>query len=193
MMAYALAQLAHEHGWNDLCILILLGFSVYARTGELFQARAGDFVFDQALKKGVWSLPLTKSGQRAGIRESITIQDHWLLVALQHYCNRLHPGDTLRTCSPQLMRQRYKQLLGEARLPEGFAFYSLRRGGATHAFRMTNSLSAVCLTGRWGHEKTARIYITDALAQLTDITLEPAVRRKLLQLAHRARPDFVFD
>eukprot|EP00438_Fugacium_kawagutii_P001843 Skav206711 [mRNA] locus=scaffold3267:5256:11979:+ [translate_table: standard] len=193
MMAYALAQLAYNHGWNDLSILILLGFSVFARTGELFQARAGDFVFDRQFRRGVWSLPLTKSGQRAGIRESLTIQDHWLLVALQQYCRNLHPGDTLRSVSPQLMRQRYKSLLDEANLPEGFAFYSLRRGGATHAFRTTNSLSAVCLTGRWSHEKTARIYITDALAQLTEINLEPRVQRKLLQLARQARPDFAFD
>lgn len=193
LMSYALAQLAYNHGWQDLCILILLGFTMYARSGELFQAKAGDFVFDRQLRRGVWSLPLTKSGQRAGVRESLTIQDHWLLTALKRYCQHLAPGDTLRLCSPQLMRSRFKQLLEEAQLPEGFAFYSLRRGGATYAFRMTNSLSAVCLAGRWGHEKTARIYITDALAQLTDITLPPRVRSRLLQLARQARPDFLFD
>lgn len=91
------------------------------------------------------------------------------------------------------MRSRYKTLLLESKLPEGFSFYPLRRGGATHAFRMSNNLSTVCLVGRWSHEKTARIYITDALAQLTDISLEPRVRTKLLQLARQARPGFPFD
>ena len=133
------------------------GLTMFARTGELFQAKAGDFVFDHRLRKGVWSLPLTKSGQRAGVRESLTIEDQWLLVALKNYCKSLHPGDTLRKASPQLMRNRFKELLQEANLPPGFAFYSLRRGGATHAYRQSNNLSWVCLVGRWGHEKTARI------------------------------------
>ena len=193
LMAYGLAQMAFNKGWKDLCMVILLGFTMFARTGELFQAKAGDFVFDHRLRKGVWSLPLTKSGQRAGVRESLTIEDQWLLVALKNYCKSLRPGDTLRKASPQLMRNRFKELLQEANLPPGFAFYSLRRGGATHAYRQSNNLSWVCLVGRWGHEKTARIYITDALAQLTDIGLSRPARQKLLRLAQQARPGYQFD
>lgn len=193
LMTYALAQMAFEHGWQDLCLLILLGFTVFARTGELFQAKAGDFILDKNLKRGVWSLPLTKSGQRAGTKESLTLEDGWLLTAIHRYCRHLHPGDCLRQCSPQLMRVRFKQLLKEAKLPDGFAFYSLRRGGATHAFRRTNNLSWVCMVGRWSHEKTARIYLTDALAQLTEINLSESTRRRLLGLAQRARPGFEFE
>ena len=193
LIAYGLAQLAFQKGWEDLCLLILLGFTLFARTGELFGARAGDFVFDTKMKKGVWSLPLTKSGQRAGIRESLTVEDPWLLVALKRYCANLHAGDTLRRVSSQLMRNRFKELLKQSELPEGLTLYSLRRGGATHAFRTSNNLSWVCLIGRWSHEKTARIYITDALAQLTDINLEPRVRTRLLALARQARPGFVFE
>eukprot|EP00435_Cladocopium_sp_Y103_P031880 s1016_g8.t1 len=193
LIAYGLAQLAFEKGWEDLCLILLLGFTVFARTGELFSARAGDFVFDTKMKKGVWSLPLTKSGQRAGVRESLTIEDSWLLVALKRYCATLQPGDTLRRVSPQLMRTRFKELLQKSGLPDGFALYSLRRGGATHAFRRSNNLSWVCLVGRWSHEKTARIYITDALAQLTDITLESRVRARLYTLARKARPGYTFE
>ena len=126
-------------------------------------------------------------------REPLTIEDHWLLVALKHYCTQLQPGDTFRKVSPQVMRARLQELLQEAILPAGFALCSLRRGGATHAYRQANNLSWVCLVGRWGHEKTARIYITDALAQLTDINLERPIRQRLLRLAQQARPNYQFD
>ena len=62
------------------------------------------------------------------------------------------------------MRLRLKTLLSELDFPEGYQWYSLRRGGATHAFRSSNDLSRICFVGRWNSIKTARIYLTDALA-----------------------------
>ena len=192
-MIYALAQRAFDFGWEDLAILVLLGFDRYARSGELFNAKKGDFVFNSPLTRAVWSLPLTKSGQRVGAQESLIIEDSWLVTALSNYLRVKNPGDFLRNVSPGLMRTRLKELLKDLAFPEGFQWYSLRRGGATHAFRSTNDLSHVCFVGHWGCLKTARIYLTDALAQLTEIQLEPAVRNRLLRLARKARPHHDFD
>lgn len=193
VVAYAVAQLAFQKGWSDLCVLLLLGFDRFARTGELFGAKKADFTWNQARTKAVWSLPLTKSGQRVGAQESLVIDDPWLVKALANYMDHLAPGDFLRTVSPGLMRSRLKDLLNELQVGEGYQWYSCRRGGATHAFRATNNLSQVCFVGRWNHIKTARVYLTDALAQLTEIQLEPAVARRLLVLARKARPHFSFD
>eukprot|EP00438_Fugacium_kawagutii_P024604 Skav200072 [mRNA] locus=scaffold838:322357:322941:- [translate_table: standard] len=193
MMVYALAQLAFRKGWRDMSVLLLLGFDRFARSGELFGAKKGDFVWNSSETRAVWSLPLTKSGQRVGAQESLVVEDPWLVKALVNYLRPLSPGDFLRTVSPGLMRSRLKLLLAEANLPEGFQWYSLRRGGATHSFRACNDLSKVCFVGRWNCVKTARIYITDALAQLTEIQLEQKVRQKLLRLAQTARPSFSFD
>lgn len=44
VLLYGLAQLAAENGWTDIAVLLILGFHTFARTGELFNARAGDFV-----------------------------------------------------------------------------------------------------------------------------------------------------
>eukprot|EP00438_Fugacium_kawagutii_P002560 Skav209853 [mRNA] locus=scaffold1684:57346:57927:+ [translate_table: standard] len=192
-MVYALAQLAYDKGWPDMAILLLLGFDRYARSGELFSARKAEFTWNASRTKAVWSLPLTKSGQRVGAQESLVVSDPWLVGALANYLHPLQPGDFLRTVSPGLMRTRLKALFSELGFPEGFQWYSLRRGGATHAFRVSNDLSAVCLTGRWNCLKTARIYLTDALAQLTEIHLDPLLKRKLLSLARRARPRYNFD
>lgn len=189
VMVYALAQKAFEKGWEDLCVLMLLGFDRFARTGELFAAKKQDFVFNRSFSKVVWSLPLTKSGQRVGAQESLVIEDVWLVKALWSYLKNLQNGDTLRQFAPGVMRSRLKQLLVELSFPDGFQWYSLRRGGATQMFRSSNNLPHVCVVGRWNCQKTARIYITDALAQLAEIAAPTPVRQSWLLLARKARPN----
>lgn len=193
LVVYALAQLAFDKGWNDIAILLLLGFDRFARTGELFNAKRGDFHFDSSLRRAVWSLPLTKSGQRQGVHESLVVEDVWLVHALFNFMRFHAPGDSLRSVSPGLTRQRLKQLFAELHLPEGYQWYSLRRGGATHAFRLSNNLPAICIVGRWNCPKTARIYLADALAQLTELSFSMSVRTRLLRLARKARPSMNFD
>eukprot|EP00435_Cladocopium_sp_Y103_P006921 s1363_g2.t1 len=151
VMVYALAQCAFDNRWPDLALLLLLGFDTFARSGELFSAKKGDFTWNAAKTKAIWSLPLTKSGQRVGAQESLVIDDAWLVVALSNYLASLSPGDHLRTASPGLMRSRLKSLLSQLGLSEGYQWYSLRRGGATHAFRITNDLPRVCFIGRSSH------------------------------------------
>ena len=141
LLLYAVAQAAFEKGWKDMCILLLLGFDRFARSGELFFARKGDFVINDRKTKAVWTLPLTKSGQRVGAQESLVIDDPWLVHALSHYLKPLSSGDFLRTASPGVLRSRLQLLCNELHLPHGFQWYSLRRGGATHAFRSCNDLS----------------------------------------------------
>ena len=67
LMVYALAQAAFDNGWSDLAILVLLGFDRFARSGELFMGKRAN----SSKTKAIWSLPLTKSGQRVGAQESL--------------------------------------------------------------------------------------------------------------------------
>ena len=129
VIVYALAQLSFQQGWPDLAILLLLGFDRYARTGELFSAKKGDFTWNAAASRLVWSLPLTKGGQRTGAQESLVINDPWLIGALRNFVAPLAPGDLLRSASPGVLRQRLKSLISDLGLPGGFQWYSLRRGG----------------------------------------------------------------
>lgn len=165
-----------------MAALLLLGFDRFARTGELFNAKRGDFHFDSSLKRVVWTLPLTKSVQRHGAQESPVVEDTWLVHALYNYMSSHAPSDHLRAVSPGGMRQRLKQLFADLQLPDGFQWYSLRRGGATHCFRLTNNLPALCVVGRWNCPKTARIYLADALAQLTELSLSNPARTRLTRL-----------
>ena len=49
----------------------------------------------------------------------------------------------------------------------GFMPYSVRRGGATHAFSSCHNLGQILMQGRWEDWKTARIYITEGALFLT--------------------------
>ena len=59
--------------------------------------------------------------------------------------------------------------------------------------KASNNLPALCVVGRWNCPKTARIYLADALAQLTELSLSVSVRARLLRLARKARPSMSFD
>ena len=52
--------------------------------------------------------------------------------------------------------------------------------GATQPFCSSNNLPHVGMVGRWNCQKTARIYITDALAQLAEIAAPTPVRQSWL-------------
>ena len=188
LLLYGLAQAAVNHGWVDLAVLLILGFHTFARAGELFQAKAGDFVLGSV--SGTWTLPLYKSGQRQGVTESILITDPFVVVLLRNFLSSLSPGDPLSKVAGGTQRKRLNDLLLFLRIPFPFRMYSIRRGGATHAYRTTNNIAAICVKGRWNSVKTARLYICDAVAQLTELQLPEGTLRSLRRLALQCRPSF---
>ncbi|CAE7270082.1 unnamed protein product [Symbiodinium sp. CCMP2592] len=187
-LIYALAQMAFEAGWKDTAVLFLLGFHTFARSGELFAAKAGDFVLSRG--KGTWTLPMSNSGQRQGAVESLTIDDTFVGTAISNFCKHKQPGDLLSQVSPGLQRKRLNDLLEKLAITAPYRWYSLRRGGATHEFRRSNNLASVCLRGRWSAVRTARIYLCDGLAQLSELQLQPGKLRQVQALATKARADY---
>ena len=190
VMVYALAQKAFEKGWEDLCVLMLLGFDRFARTAVNSLLRKSKTLFSIALFPRLFGLCPWQKVVIGWGRKS----PWW-----SRMFGWSKPfGPTLRTCKmailcgnlpPGVMRSRLKQLLVELSFPDGFQWYSLRRGGATQMFRSSNNLPHVGVVGRWNCQKTARIYITDALAQLAEIAAPTPVRQSWLLLARKARPN----
>ena len=88
-------------------------------------------------------LPLTKSGQRRGGPETVLIHDPQAVQLLWMALAQLHVAHM------------------------GFMPYSVRRGGATHAFSSCHNLGQILLQGRWEDPKSARIYITEGALFLT--------------------------
>ena len=61
--------------------------------------------------------------------------------------------------------------------------HSLRRGGATHFFRVTGNLSATFERGRWLSVSSGRMYITEGLSILAHRKIRPATAAALRMAA----------
>ena len=96
-------------------VLLLLGFHRFPRSGELFAAKVGDFELDSRLN-AVWSLPLTKNGQRFGAKESLVITDKWIVQLLRRFLKGKMNGDGLSDVSGGVQRSRLKVLLKDLKL-----------------------------------------------------------------------------
>ncbi|CAE8593709.1 unnamed protein product, partial [Polarella glacialis] len=127
-------------------------------------------------------LPETKGTARKGAIETVSVTDPELSLILWGVCRHLKkPGDALLRRTPQQFRTIFKAAVELLGLDSLIKPYSLRRRGATHWFRETGSLDSTVDRGRWGSVKTARIYITTALAETT--VLSVALQAKLKQYA----------
>ena len=92
------------------------------------------------------------------------------------------PGDPLYPDGPVVFRREFPSLLRIFKLDtQEYKPYSLRRGGATHHFRVRGSLSLTTLRGRWSAEKTARIYINDGLATLSEFRQEKRTHTQIAE------------
>ena len=120
----------------------------------------------------VVSFEYTKRGQRLGIDEGITLTDETSICCLRALCEGLAPGDRVLGYTERRLRQAWSHVsacLGLATL--GRKPYCLRRGGATHLYRVTGNLHVVETHGRWTSLSTTRRYISNATASLTQISL----------------------
>jgi hypothetical protein len=141
-----------------------------------FLDRSNSILFAPAVTKEQASaclLPITKSlNKRSGGSETVEVYDPRIVARLASLAKDKLPGDKLFGMSMSFFRTlllRAKSFLSLVDLQ--FQACSLRRGGATHFFRLSGSLDRTVLRGRWLSAKSARIYIEDGVAQLSAIAL----------------------
>jgi hypothetical protein len=186
--AYAIAAEARRRGWVDTALLLALGWHCYARSGELFAAKGCDFVLDWSSGRGSWTLPLSKSGQRQGIQEAIDLCDRWLVALLQLYVGQRPAQAPLTDVSPAEQRRRLTDISAYLDLPASYSWYSVRRGAATSHMMYAKNLPLVTYRGRWSDAKTAKIYLVDAQATLSELQVAPDRLKRLRDLAKEYRP-----
>ena len=166
---FGLAGHAIKTGQLALGVCLLLFFHCFIRTGELLTATIDHLVVGTAA--GVLSLPCTKSGQRTGAMEAVSIDSAcvaawasmWKTLRQQQAGRyaKIWPGSSAG------FRKAFNDLLKVFDLGEwGFKPYSCRRGGATYFFQQTGSMELTLARGRWSSSRGARIYLNDGLGSL---------------------------
>ena len=150
-------------------LAVALAFHGLLRTGEILAVRKRDVTFARTGKNAIINLRMTKSGQRLNQHEMVSVDDALLVQWLSKALRELLPGDPIVAQTPQAFRKLFYgsiRVLGLTRME--YKPYSLRRGGATHHYRVFGDINGTALRGRWANIKTARIYITDALVKLQE-------------------------
>ena len=153
----------------DFALSLRVAFFGLLRTGELLSLTSKDVYISGPKGPAVISLGLTKSGARQGASESVTISDTSVLPSLYSW-KRRHSAHSFLTAKPHAWRKTFNQALEGLQLGElGLRLYSLWRGGATFFFQHHGSFDKLLLQGRWAAAKTARIYLNEGLAQLSEM------------------------
>ena len=177
-IAKAMAMSALLAGDVGFAISMLLGFYAYLRTGEIQTLCFRQLVFSTDGSQLVLALGKCKSGKRKNQDEFVTL-DHQPTIAITIAFVKNKPGNHL-VCgvTPARWRQLFQHHLAGLHLGNvDLRPYSLRRGGATHAFSTTNSMSLVLERGRWAHTSTARIYVMEGLAIVQNTRLSAQQRQ----------------
>lgn len=180
----AVAGKAMKDGDAVLSVALLVAFEGMLRTGELFNLACKDCVVTDDGKSVVLNLGMTKGGARRGAAESVVLYDPLTVDLLRARVSRAPPYEKLVNMPSAAFRQKFNSLCNSLDMGDiGYKPYSLRRGGTTHHFQTHASMSSTCVRGRWGDEKTARVYINEGLAALASTRLSP----NALKLCESAR------
>ena len=181
VVAMAGAALAFERA--DLYALLLVGFLGFLRTNELLTLTPQDITFLAGNSRAILSIRESKSGQRSGTVEHVSIADPLVCSALAFACRSRGPEQSIYTRAARSFYGEFRWLARffglEAR---NLTPYGLRRGGATWYFLQTGSIDKATVRGRWRDSRTARIYIETGVVALREWEFS----QDQLQLMHRA-------
>lgn len=153
-----------------LALALQVAFYSLLRTGELLSVQAKHVSVRPGKPIAVINLCETKVSGRRAMNEAVTLSQPHLVKQIAAWKSSVLSTSFLVPLSAHAFRAAFRDALKFCGLPQAFKPYSLRRGGATHAFKMTGSYSQVCQAGRWASERTARIYISDSVAASVEIS-----------------------
>ena len=178
-------ELIHIDKWRMLTPKLML--SLFLRTGELVDLKANQVsLAARHSSQSVVYLNQTKTTKRNNLPlEKIIVDEELAHRALEELLVGLAPGETLSQLSHYQFRRLWHDLIHSLKLTGcGFAPYSLRRGGATSAYRAGVPLDALVTKGRWAHLATCRLYLDQGAQALAEFKL-PAASRPALAAASR--------
>lgn len=190
-MLFAFCGVLLNWGWRRLALLAIIGFCGFLRTGELFLLRRRHVVLPkQPGQAAVLFLEDTKTAQRNMLQwEKVLISEQVGIKALTELCRAREATAQLADTSPQKFRDLWKQVVAHLGLSEfNYIPYSLRRGGATSAYRNGMTLDQLVEKGRWKHIATARLYLDQGLQEYASLVVPDSSLRKIraAQTAFRA-------
>ena len=180
----ALAGATLEVREHALAALLLLGYKALLRTSEMTSLRFDHVSWKPGEPNVVIAIPFSKTSPKRP--QSILIRDPWLPFLLSFAWERSESAFMWDGSTPAF-RQALRLLLDTLNLASvGFTAYSIRRGGASHAFAQGVSFDSLVELGRWNSVKTARLYLDSGRAALIQMHFPPHVNMQLATFVAKA-------
>ena len=164
-------------GYLDVAAMLLTGFDCILRSGEIYRLHVGDILFSGS--KAVLNLRDTKTSQVTGYKDMVICESEQAVTLLRAACRNRRRNLPVLTVTPSKFRKLFQEAATYFGIVDRLTVYSLRRGGATWSFLQHGSMEKVLLRGRWQSTKTARIYLQDAVAGMSDLQLSDSIREAL--------------
>ena len=164
-----------------LAFALLLGFVGLLRTGEILDLLAKNIrTYGNPLL--VVSLPDSKGASRSGNAETVMVRDPLIVLFGKALLKNLNDDDfvlggTWHDLNRGLQGLASKFGVRDPRLTP----YCLRRGGATWHFTTFCSYDQTQSLGRWNQAKTARIYIDQATAEISNRMLPERGKARMVR------------
>jgi hypothetical protein len=168
--------------WVGLAHLTIVGFCGLLRTGEMFQLLRSSVVMPRKLgQPAILFLFNTKTTKRNLLEaEKVIISERTGIDALRYLCQGKRQDEPLVETSSSKFRDLWKDVVQELQLTQfHYLPYSLRRGGATCAYREGMSFDLLMAKGRWRNISTARGYLDQALQEYAALQLPPPSLSKI--------------
>ena len=169
-------------------LLSILMFHCLLRTSEGLTLQCKHLAVAADGRSGAVVLPSTKTRVRNKVCEAVTIDCPRVAAIAQELLHGRSPGDPISDMPMYKYRELFHKALAIFGLDsKGYTPYSLRRGGATWDFRHHGQMERSLIRGRWSSTRSARLYITDGVAQLAQLQLRPDQTSLLQAAAARLR------
>lgn len=183
----AMAGVMWEWKWPQVAFLVTVAYSCFLRTGEMFRLRRSHVVLPSSSSQpAIVFLEDTKGGQRKQLQwEKVLVHERTAIICLKLLCEKLGANALLAPCSMHQFRQLWKDVVKHLQLDHlRIQPYSIRRGGATSAYRRGMSFEELVSRGRWSHVSTARIYLDEGLQELASLELTRPTQTRLQRYRH---------
>lgn len=189
----AIAGLFEKWRWRRLSLMLVVAYSTFLRTGEIFRIRRENVVLGGPNQPAVIFLQDTKTSQRKQILwEKVLVKEPLAIDCLVELCNGWPKPQLLIQESVFQFRKIWKDSVDALHLSQWKILpYSIRRGGATSAYKRGMSFEELMQQGRWSNVSTARIYLDEGLQEMQSFSLTPPTRALLqqaLSVFHRCKP-----
>ena len=170
-------------GWYLEATAILVGFDGMLRIMELSRIQPVHLTGNLDSESMVLELPDTKTSSRKSTKEQATLTCPFATILLTVVMNDLQPGDLVfASLSSKMFRSKLRVLATALGLEELFKkLHSLRRGSATHRFRVNVSFDRVASEGRWENIRTARKDIDEAVSELSHFGFGMSVKLRVAE------------